>query len=154
MKRFVVILGSIFLFGSTMKIWDIPGSIILMGISSTLLSWIYLLFSYFLLNEKRFRDIFKKNTYFSIDAYRAIVSIIAGWSISAFIMGVLFLVMNWAGGVPIFITGIVWLLGCSVILLIRMKRQKEFAVTCFKHILVAISVGLVALIEVLVIARL
>ena len=144
MKKFEIIVGSIFVSGTIIRIWDIPGAISLAGISSLLLSFFYLFFSFFLLNQKRFRDIFKRSTYSGIGVYRAIVSILIGWSLFVYVISVLANMMDWVGG-WFLIFGLMWLFMCCLILFFGMQGHKEFVVRCFKRIFIIIIIGFIAL---------
>ena len=146
MKKFEITVGSIFVAGNILMIWDIPGAIILAGFSSILLLLFYFFFSFFLLNQKRFRDIFKSNTYSGIGVYKLLVSILIGWSFSVFVTSVLATIMHWVESWFFLIFGLLWLITCCVILLFGIQRHKEFVIICFKHIGVVIFVGFIALI--------
>ena len=145
MKKLEIILGSIFLFGNIMMVLDIPGGMILASASVMLLYLLYFFCSFFLLNQKRLKDIFKRSTYSGIGAYLAIMSIIIGWALSAFIAGVLFIILQWPGGRFLLSCGLIWLFFCGIVLLFVMQRHKKFVLTCFKRIGIVIFVGFFAL---------
>lgn len=76
----------------------VKGSVFFLALSLTLLSLIYLLFSFLLLNNIRFRSIFKAAAYAHASAYTIVASVFCGLCYAVALQAFLFCVMRWPGG--------------------------------------------------------
>lgn len=148
MKKIEFFLGCMFILGNLLKLWNIPGWLVIVKLSSILLCFIYFFFSYVLLNPMRIED---SKTY-SVGVYRTIVSILIGWALSTFVVGVYAVVSFWLEGWFFSIIGLTWLIVCCAILLFGKQRYKEFVTRCFKHIIIVICIGGIAIIETMLLA--
>ena len=146
MKKFEIILGCVFLLGVILKKVDIPGGIILMALSLIFLILLYFPFSFFLLNEKKLKDIFKKHTYKGIGVYKTIVSIFTGYTFFTFILGVLFIALDYSGKWTVFITGGIWLIFSTIALVIGINTHRHFVMNCLKRVVFLVVIGGVTII--------
>jgi len=145
MKKTLIILGSLFLLGCILKICRLPYDAVLMVFSSLIVSVIYFIFSFYIFNKKSIKDIFKANTYSGIGVYRSIISVITGFALSSFIVGVLFLTKGYPGANTMLLSGGIWSVICVIALLLGKKHHKEFAITGLKHILAVFCVAVASI---------
>lgn len=96
MKRTELILGLIALAAVILKLFTVTGSGILLVLSFTALAILYY-FSFLLLNDIRFRDIFKKKAYKHTTALRIIISVVVGFAFAYTLMGALFKMQFYPG---------------------------------------------------------
>src|SRR6478609_10274112 len=81
--------------------WDIlfllPGGGLLVIWFLLISSMFYFFFGFAIFNNIRFRRIFKKESYKDSSARNIFSGILAGWSFSIAILGILFKIMSWTG---------------------------------------------------------
>ena len=141
MKKLEIILGSIFVTGRILRMWDIPGCGTLTVFSSTFFVLIYWFLPYYILNDKKMQNILKKTTYVGTGVYKTLVSILTGWSLATFVIGVLYVVMYYPWRWVYFINGWVWLVVISIILAIGINAHRNFVINCFKRIIAMAVIG-------------
>jgi hypothetical protein len=91
MKKFEIVLGIMFMVGLTMRLTNLPGGGLFLGVSLILLSLIYLLFSYFIFLPKSVPGSENgKNKVFTI-----ILILIFGWIFSAGLLGILIRIQSY-----------------------------------------------------------
>tara|TARA_B110000908_G_scaffold93488_1_gene110747 strand:+ start:2487 stop:3068 length:582 start_codon:yes stop_codon:yes gene_type:complete len=109
MKKAEIILGITATIAIISKFLNIPKSNMAILISILLLSLIYVIFSFALLNEIRFREIFKKESYQNVSGKKIIGAIAIGVGFSIVLLGILFKLLIWTGGQYMLQTGITFL---------------------------------------------
>ena len=124
MKNLEKILVGISVLAIALNLSDITGGVILTVLFLAILSTFYCYLSFALFNEIGFKGIFKKGNYSGIDAGRIILAVIMGFGISAIVIGILFQVQFWIGGVFMIYMGI-FFSGLSGILSYIMFRKKS-----------------------------
>lgn len=95
MKKTEIVLVILFLLGILLSLVPVPGGLLLIVFSGGLLSILYFIFSLWILNNIRARDLFKKAAYAEITPAKAILSIFTGLNISTVIVGIQFRFMLW-----------------------------------------------------------
>ncbi len=101
-----------------------PYSSILIVLPTMLLLFIYLVFSFALLNDISFRKVFKKESYKGISTWRIIGSIGTGWALFTTITGILFVYQRWPYGYVNLQNGLVFL--GIILIVIILKRGLSF----------------------------
>ena len=124
MKRFELILGGTFVLARIFAVFEVLVYGLLTLLSALILYFTYFLLSFYLLNNKTWGDIFKKETYKNVGVFQSIVSILAGICLSSFVSGTLFVVMHWTNTFFAFYASIVFLVFISLTLLIGLKNEK------------------------------
>lgn len=126
MKKTEIILTIIGL-SSLIGIWaTIDGAKEVCLLSLTLLSCIYLIFSFALLNNIPFRKLFKKASYKSISIARMIGSIVYGWAMSSAVLSVVFRALGYTGAKEMLLIGLISLTVTLMITLYAYKQQVSF----------------------------
>jgi len=110
------IAGSIFL---------IPGTGVLLMLSSLCLLILYFYFSFALFNNIRLRKIFKSESYQDVSRQRITGAIGAGLAISAGLCGILFKLQSWPGASFNLYAGIITLFIVSLVALVKYRRNKS-----------------------------
>lgn len=142
MKKTELILVAIFILGLVFMAFCFPGDSLLMIIGAGLLACLYTFFGFALLNDIRFRNIFKKESYKGISTMRMIGAIGAGLSLAVALEGILFKLMFWPGAGLMIIDGIAFLVIILAIAAIRyFKSKAAFYPNVFKR---SIIIGAVA----------
>ncbi|MGB1308757.1 MAG: GldL-related protein [Oceanihabitans sp.] len=98
MKKIEKILASIILFGFLFKLMHWPFSNEILALGAVFLSMLYFGFSFALLNNIKFKNIFKQVAYNGISKLRLFVAIATGVIFSALVIYCLFKVMFWPYG--------------------------------------------------------
>ena len=95
MKKTEIILGITAIIAILSKFINIPKSNMAILISILLLSLLYLIFGFALLNQIRFSEILKKKSYINASGKKIIGAIALGISFSLVLLGILFKLMIW-----------------------------------------------------------
>ena len=103
MKKIEWVLISLAVAGIILRIFAVDGSLLLMAFSMTLLSLVYLVLGFALLNHIRLRDIFKKNAYQHTNAASILWAVFGGIASWLAVLGILFSIAKWEGG-PMILT--------------------------------------------------
>ena len=69
------------------------------------------------------------------------LSIFAGYTLFTFILGVLFIALDYSGKWVVFITGLVWLIVGTVVLLTGINIHRHFVMNCLKRVVFMIVIG-------------
>lgn len=107
MKLAEYIIASLAIIGIILRFFDIQGAIALSTIFVLLLANFHYLFGFAVLNDVKFKKIFKKEYYKenNIDVGEIISAIFFAWSLSILEIAILFKVLDWSGSKMMFITG-------------------------------------------------
>lgn len=135
MKITEKILLALALIGITFSFIPFPGGSVLTVLSLSVLSLLYFYFSFALLHNIKFRNIFKKSSYAGISTIRIVGSVASGMVISTLTIGLLFELMMWPGASAMMIIGVVPALIIIVISFIKyLSGKSDF----YKSVLVRI----------------
>ena len=149
MKKIELTLGGMFVAGRIFAILQIPGYAILTVFSALPLVFMYFLLSYYLLNSKTWRDIFRKETYSQIKAYPAVMSVLAGsFALSSFVAAVLMTVMHYTPNLVLFYSMTVFLVLFFITLIVSFLRDKhkQFSKRNLIRIGIVLFLGIVAVV--------
>ena len=94
------------LIGILMKLAAIAGGIFLTALALICLSVLYLIFGFFVFNNIRLRDSFKKSSYTGITAIKVIGSVISSIVLSISIAAICFRLLYWNGNAIVLLTGL------------------------------------------------
>ena len=104
---------------------EIVGASLFIVLSTSMLSFIYLVFGFAVLNNIGFKSMFKKVSYADIKPLRLLGTVFIGFALSTIINGMLFRLMNWLGGQVILVVAILAVLICLVIAIVKYNRLKS-----------------------------
>lgn len=140
MKNVEKVLVIIFLIGIIFKAFSIVGGNILVFLSLFSLSIFYFFFTFPLLNNLNFNQVFKKKSYDTITSLRTLYSIFCSFAFYSFIIGMLFRIFNWENAVLIFWFGVVFLAICFTISLVKYFQNHSIF---YKSVLMRIALFII-----------
>jgi hypothetical protein len=117
LKKFEIIFAVILIIAFFMKSAHIPGGAALFIVSGSSLSLLYNIFSFFLLNDIKLRNIARKSAYQHTSISTIVLAIFIGFAISTVFVGVVFRTMLWPGGEAMLNAGLITLAICTLITL-------------------------------------
>jgi hypothetical protein len=125
MKRTELILILLAVIALIMKIFHLPGALILsiLGLPTIALFYFYLGFAFF--NGIGFRKLFKKTSYKGISTQRIIGGIATGWALNASAMGILFKIQSYPGASILLWVGFIGLGFVSIFSLIKVRKSTD-----------------------------
>ena len=106
-------------------LFSYPFSGLLITLSCILLAQLYFVFGFALLNNIRFRKIFKKDSYNNVSVLRIILTIITGLTLSLLVIYALFKFMRWPYGNFGLFTCLIWLGVIIAVVLIKHLISKD-----------------------------
>lgn len=98
---------------------------VMLFILFTFLSIYYYGLGFFLLNDLRLKDIFKKSSYTKISTLRILGSILAPMFLSSLLIGILYILMRYEGSLNMFFTGLTSVVIVIIISLIKYQTKKD-----------------------------
>ncbi|EPR72095.1 hypothetical protein ADIWIN_2934 [Winogradskyella psychrotolerans RS-3] len=120
-----------------------PYAALLITLLTLLLSILYFVFSFGLLNQIRFRNLFKKESYKDISILRLIGAIGTGLILSILPISILFKFQGWPYGNIILLIGLVSLLPIIAIVIFKFFTHKNrFYKTLLIHLSIISAVGI------------
>lgn len=125
MKKAEKILLILAITGVVLKLLLISGSGLLITVALMSLSIMYSVFSFAFFNQIRLRQIFNRDSYKGISAWRIIGTIVLGFSLSCAITGILFKLQSWNGGALLTFVGYVCLILCLIVALISYYKNSK-----------------------------
>lgn len=146
MKNIERILFIILLVSILLKLFHIPGSSIFFVLVASILALYYFIFTFALINELSFRQLFVSSSYSRISSLKIIGIIGLGIGISLVIIGLMFIMQNWSGGLANLFAGIIVIFVIGIVALIK-RQESENKIFYDKVLLrvgVSILVGLIA----------
>ncbi len=111
--------------GVILKLILIAGSGLLIAISLMSLSIMYFIFSFAFFNQIRLRQIFKRDAYQGISAWRIVGTIVFGFSLSCAVIGTLFKLQSWNGGALMTFIGSLCLFICLIVALTSYYKNSK-----------------------------
>ena len=142
MKKTEIILVIIFIIGLLFMAFSLPGQNMLMVLALGFLAMVYTFFGFALLNNIKFRNILKKDSYQSTSTARILGSVAIGISLAVAIDGILFRIMFWPGASVMLSNGIIFLAIITIIGIIKFSKNKSaFYIGVFKR---TIIIGIIA----------
>lgn len=127
MKKTEVALVVLFLLGILLSMVPVSGGLLLIILSGSLLSILYFAFSFWIFNNIRVRDIFKKTAYSEVTAAKTILSIFAGLNISVAVVGIQFRLMLWKGSHAVLVAGLANIVIMLIILVLMALLNKRIS---------------------------
>ena len=137
MNKAEKILIGFVIFSIVMKYLFVPGSGVTFLLSMGVLSSMYFYFGFLFFNGIRLRNIFKKDAYKGVTAWRILGAIATGLGLSTILIGMLFRGQHWPGANINLVTGIVISFTVGIVALIKYRKNK---VPYYKNILIRVSV--------------
>jgi uncharacterized membrane protein YkgB len=132
LKKIEIVLGIIFLVGFSLKFINLPGGGMFLGISLILLSFLYLLFSYFIFYSKNDQDseikFFAKNKVFKI-----IFILFSGWVFAIGLLGVLIRIQSYSFDAKLLEIALILLI---LLLLFLILLLQKFKLIVYKKLLI------------------
>lgn len=117
MKKTEITLALLTLIAYLLLYYSVDGGAMLMALFCAALYCLYLFFSFALLNNIGGRKIFKKASYHLIGRFKIVAAVITGFGLSASVLSILFILLNWEGQAIVFKNALT-ALGFSTILVI------------------------------------
>ena len=142
MKKFELALGGLAIVALILKFTGIVGAGLLMALVFMSLSLFYYL-SFALINNISLNKIFKKESYSSTTPLRVIGAVLLGFAISPIILGTLFIVQEWPGGVNQLIIGLFALILIAIVAFIK-RDKSEYYKLVFERIVIFGGLGVLA----------
>jgi hypothetical protein len=105
-------------------LYDYPYASNLIVFPAIFLSLLYFFFSFLLLNDIRLRNVFKKESYKSMNALRIVGTIASGVVFFIILTGILFKFQNWPYGNYNLYTGLMLLFSISIFVIIKFIIKK------------------------------
>lgn len=144
MKKFELITGLIVIVTIILKLLHVPGSSMFIVLSFAALSMFYYVFSFALLNNIRFRDIFKKAAYQHTNAKKNTGAVALGFSISSILIGGLFKLQFYPGAAVQLMAGLVMAgIILSIATVMYFINKSNYYIRVFKRIGIYGAFGLV-----------
>ncbi|WP_375238621.1 hypothetical protein [Aurantibacter sp.] len=139
-----LILCSFIIISAVLKIMHIPGSSLLLILSLSLGSMMYLYLSFAILNGIPLFKIHKKESYLGVSVKQMIFVILIGILFSSSLIGVLFKIMHWPGATVLTLLPLVGLV-ISLILSLYLisKKSSSFLKYLIIRIIIILSIGLI-----------
>lgn len=125
MKKAEIIIGAIAISALVLNLLMVPFSGLLTVVSFSLLSIIYLYFSFALFNSIRPRNIFKKSVYAKIPTNRIFGAVLMGCALSLTTIGILFKFQDWPYGHLSLIIGLLALAIVLIVVAINYSKTKS-----------------------------
>jgi len=147
MKKVEIILGTIAIIALLLNLLNIKGGGVLIVLSLSTISILYMYLSFALFNDIRLRNIFKKESYKGISRMRIVGAVLTGLALSITIIGLLFKFQSWPNASFNLGFGLFGLLIGLVVGLIKYKRTKsDYYTRIFKRIAIYGGLGLILMI--------
>jgi len=142
-RKVEFIIGLLVIFGVIFIHLKLTGGVALTGITLSIFSIFYFVFSFALFNGIGFLGIFKKSSYKSINALEIIVTYLLGVSIAIILSGVMFHLLLYPGGKNAILAGLLPMGLITIITTILYFRYKiNFYKRIFKRIIIYGGIGL------------
>lgn len=147
MKRTEIILASLAILGFMLKIYDVSGALFLSLIFILLISIFHYIFSFALLNEVDFKNMFKKEYYKqnNIDTKKILSAIFLGWSLCIIEIAILFNIAYWTGREEMMWIGMISTLLFGLIFIFINKKNKKLVQKNLYRMLIVLILGFVAI---------
>ena len=114
-------------FGLIVRLLGQPTGSIIMVMSLSSLSWLYVFLSFALLNGIKLRSLFKKGAFTCIPTWHKIGAVLSGIGLGIACIGILFKMQAWGGAQIELIEGLILCLIPAIIGLLKWRgRHKEF----------------------------
>ena len=140
MKQTEIIIGIAILLLMLLKLLFVfPYSALLITLLILILSIIYLALSFGLLNQIRFRNLFKKESYKGISTLRILGTIVIGFVLSLISIGVLFKFQLWPYGSFNLLVGIASLIPIFAVVIFKFAQHKN---SLYKTLFIRLSIFL------------
>lgn len=137
MKKTELIIGAIALIALVLNLLMVPFSGLLTVLSLSLLSMIYMYFSFALFNGIRLRTIFKKSARQGVSNTRIFGSVLTGFALAMTTVGILFKIQDWPFG---FLNLLIGLAGLAIALIVGAigysRTKSPYFTKIFKRIAV------------------
>ncbi|MEQ8474413.1 MAG: hypothetical protein RIC35_24665 [Marinoscillum sp.] len=143
MKKLELILSAIAIIAFVMYMLLVSGALLLLLLSLTTLSIIYMYLSITLFNGIKLRGILKKSSYSGISTLRIIVTILTGVALAFTITGIFFTLFYWPGSKFNLSIGLIGLLIALIISLIKyLSTKAPVYISILKRVVIYSMVGL------------
>jgi hypothetical protein len=137
MKKTEKILGLIFLLAILLKVFNIPGNSMLIGISLIFLAIMYYPLGFIIFNRIPIKGIFKRDSYKGLTGWRILGTVFLGMGLSVLIIGILFKLLHYPSAKTNMIAGLIATLIALIIAIIKfIKTKSEF----YKELLIRITI--------------
>lgn len=113
-----------------LKIAHFEGALLLLVVGLAFLAMLYFLFSFILLNKIPLLKLFNSESYIDLSWLQIIISLVWGLVFSILPIAILFKLMNWEGGQPMLLTGLI-LSAPLLVLILILKR--ELSLSFLRH---------------------
>ncbi|NVO03062.1 MAG: hypothetical protein HXX09_10225 [Bacteroidetes bacterium] len=94
-------------------------------IHSIILLFFYFIFTFALLNNLSFKDLFIARSYSKIGSLKTIGTIGLGFALSSVVAGIMFIELVWYGGYPNVVIGMITLLIIGIVALIKISKSEN-----------------------------
>ena len=147
MKRTEQLLALLAIIGISTKLFGINGGLIFSTLSILLIAIFHYIFSFALLNEVDFSNLFKKEYYQekSIDIKKIITAILLGWSLSVIEIAILFNLALWPGKEAMMWTGMISTLIFGLTFIILNRKNKKLVKANLYRMLIVLVIGFVVI---------
>lgn len=135
LKKIELYLTAISIAAFVLNLFLVPGSSILLVLSLSTLSMLYLYFSFALLNNVGLRAVFQQKALKGVNIFKILGAILVGGAISIALIGVLFKLMHWPMANLLILVALPFILISGAVYLFLFKKNKE---TYYKSILIRI----------------
>lgn len=138
MKQTEIIIGIGILLLMVLRLFfTYPYAALLITLLTLLLSMLYFVFSFGLLNQIRFRNLFKKESYKDISILRIIGTIGTGFVLSLILISILFKFQRWPYGSMILLIGLVSVLPIIVVAVFKFITNRT---SFYRALLIRLSI--------------
>lgn len=147
MKRTEIILASLAILGIMLKIYDVAGAFFLSLIFIMLIALFHYVFSFALLNEVNFKNLFNKEYYKqnNIDTKKILSAVFLGWSLSIIEIAILFNLAYWPGREEMMWAGMISTLLFGLIFIFINKKNKKLVQKNLYRMLIVLILGFIAI---------
>ena len=145
MKKIEIIIAAVSVIALVLSILSVPYAKFSAHAIFTIYSMFYWLFSFALLNNIRFRDIFKKEAYKGVGWKRIVGAICTGYALSLVIIGILFKIMSFPGAGIMLLLGVGYLCIIAIVAIVKyVQTRSQFYVGVLVRIAIIGGLGLVS----------
>ena len=144
MKKLETILLGSFFISILLKIFQLPGTALLLILSGGLVAMFYYITGYFIMNDVSLKKLLKERKGKNVPVPILFGSIMAGWDFSIITLGILFKVMLFPGADNMLVTGIILLTVLQIGSLFIRKKEPETFARFFNRVIIFFGAGLLA----------
>ncbi len=125
MKKLEIIFGSLLVISFILRLMLIPGGTFLSVVILSLLSLLYLIFSFIIFNPVKSDNLLKQESYSNIGRFKIINSVVFGLGLSILCIGILYKLQGWPGPNNTITIGLSLIMISSLFAFVKHLKSKD-----------------------------